>query len=851
VAGNESGKSPAINITIDTTAPTSSTFTTYTDNIGTIQSTTSSATVTDDTSPGINIGVGITDSPLLYIGGQLTTSTYNSGAGTLTPNTALSDGTYSFAYTLTDDAGNVSALSTAMQITVDTTAPVTPSAITQYSDLVGTIQNATSTATSTDATKPGFYTGVVENPNGVKLYVDGTLTASTYDNVAYTITPSSPLSEGAHTITYSVVDIAGNQGLTSPSFNITIDTTAPTTPSAPASYVDNTSAITSTTSTAPTTNDTTPGINIPTGLTDTVRLYANSMYIPATYTSGVITPNTGLVDGVYAFTYTLTDATGNESGKSPAINITIDTTAPTPSAPASYVDNVGTTTSNTSTASTTDDNTPGINIGAVTDTPTLYANNVYIPATYSSGVLTPSTALADNTYAFTYTLTDAAGNISGESPAINITINTVIPWPPLTLGSGDDTHGYWLGTAGDGTSKLIVAPKSTESDGTWGSIGTWRGTNSATNGVTNTTTLFNLGAAAHPVAYYCRTLTTGGYSNWYLPAKDELATCFEGSGALSTANDFIDGWYWSSTEIDGTFAASQLFEYWGQNNQYKDTTFMARAVRRYGGTPPPAAPVTPASAPLSYVDNVGTTTSNTSTASTTDDNTPGINIGAVTDTPKLYANNAYVPATYTSGVLTPDSGMADNTYAFTYTLSNDGGESGKSPAINITINTVIVPTGPFGTIGSGTDTIGYWLGTAGDGVSKLIVAPKSTEAKRAWGSPGTARGTTDQNNGVANTTTLYVFGSAAHPAAYYCRALTTGGYSNWYMPALTELNTCWTNHLATPFATSNAFFGELHWSSTETNASFAWNTYFVTGLQYGNYKGAGNYYVRPVRRSTL
>ena len=79
----------------------------------------------------------------------------------------------------------------------------------------------------------------------------------------------------------------------------------------------------------------------------------------------------------------------------------------------------------------------------------------------------------------------------------------------------------------------------------------------------------------------------------------------------------------------------------------------------------------------------------------------------------------------------------------------------------------------------------------------MYAAPKSTEVQRAWGSYGTVRSITSTTNGVANTTTLRNYGSAAHPAAYYCRALTTGGYNTWYLPAKDELNTCWTNHTAT------------------------------------------------------
>jgi hypothetical protein len=154
-------------------------------------------------------------------------------------------------------------------------------------------------------------------------------------------------------------------------------------------------------------------------------------------------------------------------------------------------------------------------------------------------------------------------------------------------------------------------------------------------------------------------------------------------------------------------------------------------------------------------------------------------------------------------------------------------------------------------IGSGSNTKGYWLGTAGDGVSKMYVAPKSTEVGLAWGSYGTVRGTVSTTDGIANTNTLVSFGTSAHPAAGYCKFLTTGGYNTWYLPAKDELNACWTNHLATPFATSNSFIATSIWSSTEQNNKSAWYQDFFDGSQTGNYKKFTFPYVRAVRRSTI
>jgi hypothetical protein len=109
------------------------------------------------------------------------------------------------------------------------------------------------------------------------------------------------------------------------------DTTPPSTPqTAPAGYLDNAGAITNAASTDSFTDDTTPGVMVGKNLTDTPALYVDGKKVAATYdaVTGTLTPNTPLAEGAHAITYTLTDAAGNESGKSPALNVTVDTTAP-------------------------------------------------------------------------------------------------------------------------------------------------------------------------------------------------------------------------------------------------------------------------------------------------------------------------------------------------------------------------------------------------------------------------------------------------------------------------------------------------------------------------------------------
>ena len=72
---------------------------------------------------------------------------------------------------------------------------------------------------------------------------------------------------------------------------------------------------------------------------------------------------------------------------------------------------------------------------------------------------------------------------------------------------------------------LIVAPECTETTGIpfKTSDTATTETQSVNNGQTNTSSMND---ATHPVAQYCLALTEGGYTDWYLPSRDELELCY-------------------------------------------------------------------------------------------------------------------------------------------------------------------------------------------------------------------------------------------------------------------------------------------------------------------------------------
>jgi hypothetical protein len=175
------------------------------------------------------------------------------------------------------------------------------------------------------------------------------------------------------------------------------------------------------------------------------------------------------------------------------------------------------------------------------------------------------------------------------------------------------------------------------------------------------------------------------------------------------------------------------------------------------------------------------------------------------------------------------------------------------------------------------------ISTAGNGTAdyNLVIGPLSTaqSASKKFKLVNTSDpGATSVIDGPANSTAM---NDVTHPAAQFCKGLSVGGFSDWYMPALNELEICYynlkpttqsnttgkgINANAVPARTSNytagnpaqtsaadfqsggtEAFSDNYWTSTQRNSSTAFFIRFTAGYQFYAMKDY-DYKVRAVRR---
>jgi hypothetical protein len=195
---------------------------------------------------------------------------------------------------------------------------------------------------------------------------------------------------------------------------------------------------------------------------------------------------------------------------------------------------------------------------------------------------------------------------------------------PIPIGSAYQ-GGFFAGqisTAGNGVAdyNLVVGPvSSAQSTLAWKNVATaTSGADSVINGPQNTADMVADGnSTVYPCAHFCNDLVIGGFSDWYMPSKNELEVCYYNLKPTTTSNntssgtntnavpsrgssytagtptqtsatdfkntgaeDFATLYYWSSTEGNAGASWVQNFDFGNQSLYMKYGAYRVRAIRR-------------------------------------------------------------------------------------------------------------------------------------------------------------------------------------------------------------------------------------------------------------------------------
>lgn len=130
----------------------------------------------------------------------------------------------------------------------------------------------------------------------------------------------------------------------------------------------------------------------------------------------------------------------------------------------------------------------------------------------------------------------------GAASARGFGFGSTKPVPAVGSAYGGGYFAGQISTAGNGVANynLVVSPKSSgEAYRQWKTSDTsTAGTSSVIDGPTNSA---NMNNASHPAAQFCEGLTIGGYSDWYMPAKNELEILYYNLKPMTTNNDTNSG----------------------------------------------------------------------------------------------------------------------------------------------------------------------------------------------------------------------------------------------------------------------------------------------------------------------
>ena len=418
-AGNVSAPSPVFTVTLDTVAPEIPQINAVSDSQLTnnvLYTRDGVPTLTGTGEPGSTVVVSVDGTP-----SAVPVTVQPNGSWTWTADSTLADGQHTFTVSATDPAGNTSAISAPLNVTVDTLDPTAPDNLNLAAEgtpLTGTAEAGSIITVMNGSTVIG--TGVVDSTGNFSIAV-------------------SPAPQDGASLTVSAADASGR---TSPDATYNVIGTLPNLPDIPVITAINDDAAPLTGDVkGKTTNDITPTLTGTAEAGSLVTIYQDGGLTPvATVTADgsgnwSYTP-AALGEGLHSFEVTAT-LNGATSGRSPAASVTVDLTAPGAPTIGAVIDDVGPGTGPLTNGQTTNDNQPTLTgTGAVGDTISVYNNGTLLGSAVVGNTgtwsFTPPSPLAEGTHVLTIRETDPAGNQSAPSAGFTVVVDTVSTTPVIT-----------------------------------------------------------------------------------------------------------------------------------------------------------------------------------------------------------------------------------------------------------------------------------------------------------------------------------------------------------------------------------------------------------------------------------
>ncbi|OJH26118.1 Ig-like domain-containing protein, partial [Enterobacter kobei] len=418
-AGNVSAPSPVFTVTLDTVAPAIPQINAVSDSQLTnnvLYTRDGVPTLTGTGEPGSTVIVSVDGTP-----SAVPVTVQPNGSWTWTADSTLADGQHTFTVSASDPAGNTSASSAPLNVTVDTLDPTAPDNLNLAAEgtpLTGTAEAGSIITVMNGSTVIG--TGVVDSTGNFSIAV-------------------SPAPQDGATLTVSATDASGR---TSPDATYNVIGTLPNLPDIPVITAINDDAAPLTGDIkGKTTNDITPTLTGTAEAGSLVTIYQDGGLTPvATVTADgsgnwSYTP-AALGEGLHSFEVTAT-LNGATSGRSPAASVTVDLTAPGTPTIGAVIDDVGPGTGPLTNGQTTNDNQPTLTgTGAVGDTISVYNNGTLLGSVVVGNTgtwsFTPPSSLAEGTHVLTIRETDPAGNQSAPSAGFTVVVDTVSTMPVIT-----------------------------------------------------------------------------------------------------------------------------------------------------------------------------------------------------------------------------------------------------------------------------------------------------------------------------------------------------------------------------------------------------------------------------------